>query len=65
MGFSYIAGITRVANILSIFAFAATFLEYEISDIMKAAEDVFVLTISIMRLITTIFDMNKSGISLQ
>ena len=48
MGFSYAAGIARVANILTILVFLAEFMQCEISDIMTTAVYIFRLALFVL-----------------
>ena len=50
MGFSYLSGITRVANILTILVFVEEFMKCEISDIMT-------MTVNTVRLAALVLDV--------
>ena len=62
MGFSVVAGITLIANILTILVFVAEFMECDISDIMTMAELTSIEIVNIIRLITFVLDLLFTGI---
>ena len=58
---SYVAGITRVANIFALIVFLAEFTRCEISDITTIAEFTFIQIVNTTRLTAIVLDMLFTG----
>ena len=61
MIFSYVTGITRVANILTVIVFVAEFARCEISELMTIAEFTFIQIVNTTRLTAIVLDMLFTG----
>ena len=58
---SYVAGITRVANILTVIVFVAEFARCEISELMTIAQFTFIQIMTIIRLTAIVLDILFTG----